>query len=261
MSQLIRTLHPEIRIIDAKAGTVDYVASDETLDCYREIVRASGWQFTHFQKNAPFVDSHDYSCVDKLLGQVIDFRVQGKQLIERVRWAVDVPENKLAQLGWKMTEAGYLKAVSVGFFPVKQASKWGDEKAFVEAVKELGLSAEQAAMAQTIFLAQEQIELSACIIGANPNALAKAHDDGAVRDADLAACGFSDRDMECLHHLAASYPGLSPLMQRVADSTLAAIPFRKSQQNASPADSPDAAAEARRRDAEFLRKLENIHTT
>ena len=65
------------------------------------------------------MDSHDYSTIGKCLGKVIDFRVEGAQLIERVQWAIDVPENQLAQIGWKMTEAGYLKAVSVGFFPVK----------------------------------------------------------------------------------------------------------------------------------------------
>ncbi len=260
MSKIIRTLNPEVRVIDAAKGIVEYVASDETLDCYREIVRASGWQFTHFSKNAPFVDSHDYSSLEKQVGRVVDFRVVGKQLVERVQWAKDVEENKLAQLGWKMTEAGFLKAVSVGFFPVKQASKWGDEKAFVDAVKELGLSPEQAAMANVIFLNQEQIELSACIIGANPNALAKAHDEGAVTDADLAGVNFTDDDMAALHHLAGVYPQLNPLMRRVADSTLAAIPFRKNRkQPATPADGLDAAGEAQRREqSEFLRKFNAV---
>lgn len=258
MSKLIRSIHPEIRIIDAHLGQVDYVASDETIDCYREIVSAKGWQFSHFQKNAPFVDSHDYSCIDKLVGRVLSFGIVGKQLVERVQWAKDVPENKLAQLGWKMTETGYLKAVSVGFFPVRTASKWGDEKAFVEAVQELGLTPEQAAMANVIFLAQEQIELSACIIGANPNALAKAHLDGAVQDADLDAVGFTDDDMSALHRLAGDYPSFSPIMKRLADSALASIPFRKNQpQPATLADGLDAAGEAERREQEeFLRKFQ-----
>jgi phage/plasmid-associated DNA primase len=40
-------------------------------------------------------------------------------LVETVKWAHDVPENRLAQLGYAMTKAGHLKAVSVGFIPTK----------------------------------------------------------------------------------------------------------------------------------------------
>ena len=101
--KLIRTIHPEIRIVDASKGIVDYIASDETIDSYREVIRADGWRFTMFQKNAPFVDSHNYHCIDKLLGQVIDFHIEGRQLVERVQWAIDVEDNKLAKIGWKMT--------------------------------------------------------------------------------------------------------------------------------------------------------------
>ncbi|HEY3853504.1 MAG TPA: hypothetical protein VGO67_03820 [Verrucomicrobiae bacterium] len=68
-----------------------------------------------FQKNAPFVDSHNYTSIDCLLGKVVDFRVKNRQLIETVKWAIDVPSNVLAIKGFAMMQAGYLKAVSVGF--------------------------------------------------------------------------------------------------------------------------------------------------
>lgn len=183
-TKLTRTLTPEIRIVDAQKGIVDYVASDETIDAYREVIRADGWRFTNFQKNAPFVDSHDYGCIDKLVGRVIDVRIEKRQLVERVQWAIDVPENTLAQLGWKMTEAGYLKAVSVGFYPVRFATKWDPDRTnFLQQLKELGLQEESGV--RTIYTEQEQIELSACIIGANPNALAKAYKAGALNEGDL----------------------------------------------------------------------------
>jgi len=57
METLRRILHPETRIIDATKGIVDYVASDETIDSFKEIIRAAGWRFTNFAKNSPFVDS------------------------------------------------------------------------------------------------------------------------------------------------------------------------------------------------------------
>jgi hypothetical protein len=188
MSLLRRTIHPVTRIVDASKGIVDYIASDETLDSYHEVIRASGWRFTNFQKNAPFVDSHDYQTIERMLGRVLEFRVEGRKLIERVKWAIDVPENKLAALGWKMTEAGYLKAVSVGFSPVRYLTNLdGQDSRFAaeweQQLKDLGLSKDSGI--RTIYLEQEQIELSACVIGANPNAVAKAYKAGVLNDDDL----------------------------------------------------------------------------
>jgi hypothetical protein len=182
VATLRRLIHPEVRVVDSAKGIVDYVASDESIDSYQEVIRAAGWRFTHFSKNSPFVDSHDYSSIGKCLGKVIDFRVEGGRLIERVQWAIDVPENQLARIGWKMTEAGYLKAVSVGFFPVKyvtanSGAEWGRQ------LKELGLPADAAV--RTIYTEQEQVELSCCVVGSNPNALAKAYRAGAIDDADI----------------------------------------------------------------------------
>lgn len=184
MNTLRRTIHPEVRIADSAKGIVDYIASDETLDSYREVIRSSGWRFTHFTKNAPFVDSHDYSTIKNQVGRVIDFNVEKGRLIERVQWAIDVAGNDLAQLGWKMTEAGYLRAVSVGFWPKRQVNKWDpDKSAWVTQLTELGLREEDGV--RTIYIEQEQVELSAVILGANPNALAKAYKAGALSDADL----------------------------------------------------------------------------
>jgi len=181
---LRRTIHPEVKVVDSAKGIVDYVASDETLDSYKEIIRAEGWRFTNFQKNAPFVDSHDYSTIKNQVGKVIDFNVDKRRLVERVQWAIDVPGNELAQLGWKMTEAGYLKAVSVGFWPKRWVSKWDSDKSgWVSQLSELGLHEEDGV--RTIYVEQEQVELSAVVLGANPNALAKAYKAGALSDEDL----------------------------------------------------------------------------
>jgi len=184
---IIRTLHPETKIIDADKGIVDYIASDETIDSYREVVKVDGWRFDRFRKNAPFVDSHDYYCIDKLLGRVLSWRIERSadgrpQLVERVQWAKEVEENSLARLGWKMTEAGFLKAVSVGFQPIKWLAPYRDPQAFDAEREALGL---QDQPLNAIFLEQEQLELSACIIGANPSAVARAYKGGAIGDEDV----------------------------------------------------------------------------
>lgn len=140
---LRRLIHPEIRVLDEKAGIVEYVASDETLDSYNEVILAAGWRFDEFKKNSPFLDSHDYSSIDNCLGKVLDFQVTGKRLIETVKWAIDVPQNFAAIKGFAMTVGKYLTAVSVGFTTEKYCTKWDNDKtAWQQALKELGMHEE-----------------------------------------------------------------------------------------------------------------------
>jgi hypothetical protein len=180
-TKIIRTIHPEVRIIDEAKGICDYVASDQTVDSYKEVIRADGWRFSMFAKNAPFVDSHNYSTIGNLLGKVISFEVVNGKLVERVQWAIDVPDCRLAQIGWKMTAASYLKAVSVGFWPTEYVTPgqtgWKEELAELKLDENAGI--------RCIYTEQEQVELSACIIGANPNALAKAYKADAISEEDI----------------------------------------------------------------------------
>jgi hypothetical protein len=179
-----RLLHPTAKVLDAAKGIVEYVASNETLDSYREVIRVAGWKFDLFEKNSPFVDSHQYDSVQQLLGKVVDFQLtkaNGKPaLVETVQWAIDVPENSLAMLGFKMTEAGYLKAVSVGFWPTKIASPSENRGEYTKHCTELGLTGDAAPRA--IYIEQQQVELSACVIGANPDALARSYKAGLLTD-------------------------------------------------------------------------------
>lgn len=187
------TLSAEVRIIGEKEGLVEYIASDETIDSYREIIRVEGWKFDQFEKNSPFVDTHSYHSIEKLLGEVVDWRIdkRNRRLVETVKWAKDVESNKLAKFGWDMIVAGFgPKAVSVGFYPEEYASKW-DQQAdtrpiWLQQLKDLGL--DETSPVRCIYIKQQQIELSACILGANPNALqmtAKAFKAGAISDAQL----------------------------------------------------------------------------
>lgn len=162
------------KILDEKAGLVRYTASDESLDCHGEIVRVKGWKFSYFAKNAPFINSHDYSDVRNLLGSVAAYGVEGGELIEDVKYALTPKGETLADWVFAMVRDGHLKAVSVGFVPTSMCSKWdGDTKDFLAQVAELKLDAGTAARLRCVYREQEQLELSQCIIGANPNALAK----------------------------------------------------------------------------------------
>ncbi len=254
IAPLRRQLVSETRILDRERGLVDYVASDQTLDSYNEVILASGWRFDLFSKNAPFVDSHDYSSIEKLLGRVVDFRIEDDRLIETVQWAHDVPENGLARLGWKMTLAGHLRAVSVGFVPAKTLSPLdADPRPYEKRVRELGLEGNPPAR---IYTEHQQIELSACVLGANPNALALARSQGAITDGDLSAAGI-DLDPEEAAFLAEVSPLLdgapaSPELARLRDAFAARFRLLFSQKKNTFPAWPDG---QRRERATFLRAL------
>ncbi|MGI9626655.1 MAG: hypothetical protein ACR2QM_07460 [Longimicrobiales bacterium] len=269
--KVTRTIHPETRMVDAESGLVDYVASDESVDSYNEVIKAEGWRFTHFSKNAPFLDSHWSCSISDQLGRVESAKVEGGKLVERVRWAVDVAENHTAQLGFSMTEKGYLKAVSVGFFPTKAVSKF-DGKAMDEAKVELGIETD----VDRIFLEQEQVELSACVIGANPNALVQC---GAERD--LAAV-FGEEDLVSLEATATSIRELDALKagadtrelaiisilrtvclthwKSYRDTTFARTPKGKPSGQPAPTrgNAGESKGHARENREEFLRELRNL---
>ena len=185
------------KVVDDKTGLVDYVASNEKLDAHGEIVRLAGWDLEEMEKNAPFIDSHKRESIADQLGSVRSATVDyaSGELVERVEWAINVPENALARLGFNMTAGGFLKAVSVGFRPLKLVWRGLSSPADWEAaVALLKLDAKTASEVEIIHLEQSQRELSAVILGANGDALAKqfedvkaAHKAGAVKDADLAA--------------------------------------------------------------------------
>lgn len=171
---LRREINVEPKVLDAGKGIVRFVASDETMDCYNEIVRVSGWRFTHFQKNAPFVNSHDYSDVRNLFGQVIRYAVEDGALVEDVQFALTPGGDTLADWVFAMYRDKFLRACSVGFSPQHYATKWDSDKTLLlSQITDLKLDAQAAAKLNVVYIEQEQLELSGCIIGANPNALAK----------------------------------------------------------------------------------------
>lgn len=188
-----RTLDTETKVISASTGEVEYCASDQSLDSYREIILARGWKFDLFKKNAPLVDSHNYFETAALLGKVIEFRVdrESGRLINRARFALDVPSNVRARVAFDMVAAGYLRAVSVGFRPDRFATPSSPEE-WGKAVKLAGLDAETAAKCRCIYLEQQQVELSVVVLGANPNALVKAFDEGVVSEEQMRGLGLAD---------------------------------------------------------------------
>lgn len=260
--QYRRAFNVTPRILSEADGTAEFIASDNTLDSYNEVVLVSGWKFDLFQRNSPFVDSHNYYTIADLLGRVEAARVEDGKLIETVRFAKDVEENGLARLAWKMTVGGFLRAVSVGFRAVRAVSQGA--AGWHEAVAESGLAPADASKCRRIFLEHQQLELSACVLGANPNAVARAYQEQAIGDEDLAAVGFREDDLHflTLAGAAADKTDTDPILRALVSREMARITARQRKPSSTsepskPDGGPDVMRQAADRTA-FLRQLEAL---
>src|ERR1700756_2304076 len=101
---------------DASAGDrrARFVASDETVDRYGDIIRANGWQLENFRKNPVLLFGHQQSQLP--VGIVDPIAVEGTRLIAHAKF---LPEGTtaFADSVWALVDIGALRAVSVGFLP------------------------------------------------------------------------------------------------------------------------------------------------
>jgi HK97 family phage prohead protease len=154
--------------LPADAGTdavVEFIASNDKLDRYDEVIDAKGWQLDNYKRNPVFQNSHKYGDICFTLGKSVLTEVRGNALVQRILFAVDI--NPIAKLAYDLYRQKFLNAVSVGFIPIR----W-----------ETG-SAESPYRRK--YLEQELLELSAVSIPANPDALQLAVKAGAVDKSDL----------------------------------------------------------------------------
>lgn len=137
--------------------TMRFVASDETVDSYGDIVSADGWDLRRFQKNPQVLFAHNHR---ETIGKAVDVGVEGKRLMARIEFA---PEGttETADNVWKLLKAGFLRAVSVGFavHSDKDYEYIYDDEENVTGFR---------------YLRQELLEISVVSVPANPNALAVA---------------------------------------------------------------------------------------
>jgi len=119
-------LHCNVKEVAGDDRVMDFIASDDTLDRYNEVIQQDGWQLDNFLANPVVPDCHDYSSIMKILGRDIlpkDQQVQNNKLCCRILFAVD---NPLGLLAYKMAKGGFIRSMSVGFIPLEWTS--GDSK-------------------------------------------------------------------------------------------------------------------------------------
>jgi hypothetical protein len=182
------------------APCLDFVSSDATLDRYGEIISPEGWDLSTYQKNPVFQNSHQYGDIIHTLGKALitEVRTDAQRstlnpprsyLFQRIQFATDA--NPIARIAYPLYAHGYLRAVSVGFIPLRWQDNPDPLAPGVSPASGAGVSPASAAGVSPgpsparIYLHQELIEVSAVAIPANPSALALAIKSGAVPKSDL----------------------------------------------------------------------------
>jgi HK97 family phage prohead protease len=155
-----------VEVKDLGQDELMFVATDETVDRYNEVIRLDGWELGNYLKNPVVVDSHDYSSVLRIIGNSTSVTISDGKMFNRVRFAMDNPLGKVA---YGMARGGFIKSESVGFIPIEWTR--GNES--------------QGEPYRT-FTKQELLEISLVAVPANPGAtLGLALKSGAVTRGDL----------------------------------------------------------------------------
>jgi HK97 family phage prohead protease len=140
----------------ATASTADgmeFVLSDATVDSYGDVVEPSGWDLKRFKQNPIALFGHRS---DFPIGKWVDVRVEEGRLKARLEMAKAGTSYRLDELR-RLIEQGILRAVSVGFRPIKAEPRSPDKP-----------------YGPQRYLKQELLETSLVSVPANPAALSVA---------------------------------------------------------------------------------------
>ena len=163
-------LTPEIRSLDEKTRTIEFVASTEAVDRYGDIIRVAGWKLDAYKKNPVFLWAHRSG--EPPIGKTVEIHTESNPaaLVQKVEFA-DAATYPFASTIFNLYKGGFLNAVSVGFMPLEEPNRITD-------LEGNGTGGYE-------FTSQELLELSAVPIPANPEALARCVQKG-FAEADLA---------------------------------------------------------------------------
>ena len=124
---------PVIRKVDEEKRTVEFVASDSSVDSYGTVLPVDKWDLSRYQRNGIVGYMHDVygeswtksADPDDVIGKGEAF-VEDDQLIVRITFE---PKdlNERADKIFRKVQFGTLNAVSVGFVPTKKGHM-GDEE-------------------------------------------------------------------------------------------------------------------------------------
>lgn len=144
---------------------LDFIASDESIDRYQEVVKLDGWSLKNYLANPVVLDSHNYWSVGAILGKSTKLTIEDGKMRNRVKFALD---NPLGAIAYKMAKAGFINSESVGFIPTEWKNGVGPNEP------------------RRTYLKQELLEISLVPVPANPGATIEASlKSGAVGRGDV----------------------------------------------------------------------------
>ena len=154
---------PEIRKIDEESRTVEFVASDNSVDSYGTVIPVDKWDLTRYQNNGIVGYMHDvYGASWTKSADPDDIIGKGEAFIEEdkliVRITFEPKElNERADKIFRKIQFGSLHAVSVGFRATKKGHMGDEERGEDPKVY--------------YYAGQELLEVSIVNIPSNANAL------------------------------------------------------------------------------------------
>jgi HK97 family phage prohead protease len=160
-ANLHRSFVADVKAADAGGRKLDFVISTDVVDRMGDTISVDGWQLANYRANPQVLWAHDSSLPPIARG--VNVRVEDGKLKATAEFVpADNPAvGAFAEGIYQLYLGGFLRAVSVGFNPVKYA--FSDEPG-----RSWGVD----------FLTQELLEFSACPIPANPEALMEARSMG-----------------------------------------------------------------------------------
>jgi len=181
------SLSPEIRKINEEERTVEFVASDNSVDSYKTVLPVDHWDLTRYEKNGVVGYMHQVygdsllqsADPDDVIGKAVAF-VEGDELIVRITFE---PEslNKKADTIFRKIVFGSLKSVSVGFLPTKKGHMGNPEMGEIEGVY--------------YYAGQELLEVSVVNVPSNKNAVKRIFGTDCV-DAEAARRSYARQTIE-----------------------------------------------------------------
>lgn len=215
----------DVREVDAKKRTVRLVVSSETVDSYGSIIVQEGMDLEkRYRANPIFLWSHPVGdCMspgpERVLGKAVDITRDGPRTLMTFEF-VPHDVNPMATMVLGLYESGALNACSVGLTDVKEVRATSPEDDLSELTDE-HRSMLMAGRARYVIARSTLMEVSACYVGANLDALAQrnlAEIDRRQAARERAFCERAQRKIEEIDGLIVRLNAAAARLERAAMS-------------------------------------------
>lgn len=177
-----RVVRSEIKSVNPKDFTVEVTMSDETIDRYREVIKADAWKkrLGSYKEHPILLSSHNYHGLMNQIGESVSIGVKEDALRAKFKYYVgEEIRNPEAEWAWVLASKG-IAAYSVGF--IRHGGYYIDKEA--EDVPK-GVDEEEYAMykkqgVRYVYTDVELLECSHVTVPANPACLQDSYEQGVV---------------------------------------------------------------------------------